>query len=230
MCQKNETPTILMTACINPHGMSQTKIQNVELRKQQYFEALNFYLDRTGYDIVFVENSGFDITSYYKNTIENGRLEVITYDGNNFNKALGKGYGEGLILKYAFEHSTFIQDKNVPIVKVSGRHLVKNIRNIVWLSSLLTINKEFISCDINPKAKSANSDLFIASKNFYSNYFIKRCSDIDESKGVWFEHILYFSIIDFVSRDSGDFIFLPLPLSQKGYSGSTGQKLPPPLR
>lgn len=216
-----------MTACINPQGMSQTQIQNAELRKQQYFKALNFYLENTTYNIIFVENSGYDISTYYHNPIEKGRLEVVTYNGNNFNKTLGKGYGEGLILKHAFEYGTFLK-KDATIIKVSGRHIVKNIKKIVKLSSLLTTQKKFISCDINPKANSANSDLFIASKEFYANYFIKNISNIDESKGVWFEHVLYQSIVEFVDGSNGDFVFLPLPLNQEGYSGSTGHKLPPP--
>ena len=35
---------ILLTACVNPNGMSKTVLQDVELRRKQYVNALNFYL------------------------------------------------------------------------------------------------------------------------------------------------------------------------------------------
>lgn len=46
---------LLLTACINPGGMSFTAINNAELRKKQYIDALTFYLQSTSFSIVFVE-------------------------------------------------------------------------------------------------------------------------------------------------------------------------------
>ena len=48
---------LLLTACINPNGMLYTTIQDTELRKKHYIESLFFYLTKTQYKIVFVENS-----------------------------------------------------------------------------------------------------------------------------------------------------------------------------
>ena len=40
---------LLMTACINPQGMSKTVLQNKEERLTQYKTALNWYLRNTFY-------------------------------------------------------------------------------------------------------------------------------------------------------------------------------------
>ena len=53
---------ILLTACVNPNGMSKTVLQDVELRRKQYVNALNFYLQETSLPICFVENTGFDMS------------------------------------------------------------------------------------------------------------------------------------------------------------------------
>lgn len=125
-------PILLMTACINPNGMSNTACQNKNIREVQYLEALNFYLSNTKFNILFVENSGIDISGRYREVIKKGRLEVITFDGNHYDRKLGKGFGEGLILKQAFEKSDLLKTSKV-VIKVSGRHIVKNI-NLIWKS------------------------------------------------------------------------------------------------
>lgn len=59
---------LLLTACINPDGMPFTCLADVGVRKKQYIEALNFYLKNTTRKIVFVENSGTDISSSFKDS------------------------------------------------------------------------------------------------------------------------------------------------------------------
>ena len=54
--------TILLTACIDPKGMAFTTLQNKEVRLQQYLDALNYYLYNTNLNIVFVENTGYNIS------------------------------------------------------------------------------------------------------------------------------------------------------------------------
>mgnify|MGYP006928564830 FL=1 len=147
-----ENEILLMTACINPQGMANTALQDVEIRKKQYLDAVNYYLVHTHFNIIFVENSGFDISSLYQEYIEKGRIEVITYYGNNFDKKLGKGYGEGLIICRALHQSKLLHDSKALVIKVSGRHVVKNINIIVRLSSVFRADK-MIACDINPKTR-----------------------------------------------------------------------------
>lgn len=70
---------LLLTACINPDGMPFTCLADVGVRKKQYIEALNFYLKNTTRKIVFVENSGTDISSSFKDFQH--RIEFLCFDG-----------------------------------------------------------------------------------------------------------------------------------------------------
>ena len=80
---------LLLTACINPDGMPFTCLADVGVRKKQYIEALNFYLKNTTRKIVFVENSGTDISSSFKDFQH--RIEFLCFDGNLcFDKRKGK--------------------------------------------------------------------------------------------------------------------------------------------
>ena len=59
-----------MTACVDPQGMSNTILQDKDLRKQQYIEALDFYLTKTDLPIVFVENSNTVFSNLFKRYID----------------------------------------------------------------------------------------------------------------------------------------------------------------
>lgn len=216
---------LFMTACINPNGMSNTALQNVEERKRQYVYAIEYYLSHTDFQILFVENSGYDISSLFECAISSGRVEMLTYEGNHFDKGLGKGYGEGLIMRHALSHSKILKDDSI-IIKVSGRHIVKNINLIVSLTSMFSNCRQVVACDVNPKTRGANSDMFIGTMDFY-RFFDKYVEDINERENIWFEHVLYAAIVDFC-KEKGNFVFLPLPLNQEGVSGSMGTKFKRP--
>ena len=68
--------TILMTACINPCNMSNTVVKDVNIRRMEYILALQYYLQRTKFDIVFVENSGTDISSSFLQEIQQNRTRT----------------------------------------------------------------------------------------------------------------------------------------------------------
>lgn len=68
---------ILLTACINPDGMCFTTLQDVEIRRKQYIEAVSHYLEHTKYNIVLCNNSGFDKELFDAFKDENNRLELL---------------------------------------------------------------------------------------------------------------------------------------------------------
>lgn len=140
---------LLLTACINPDGMPFTCLADVGVRKKQYIEALNFYLKNTTRKIVFVENSGTDISSSFKDFQH--RIEFLCFDGNLcFDKRKGKGYGEALILEYAMAKSEFITD-DVLIFKLTGRLQLININRLIHYMDKLSPYEE-----ISAICKSSN--------------------------------------------------------------------------
>lgn len=126
---------ILLTACVNPNGMIFTALQDSNERQRQYEDALGYYLTQTDVPIVFVENTGCDFSSKYSEYIQQGRLEYITFQGNDYDKTLGKGYGEYIILMYADQHSSVLRHHHY-VVKITGRIKVLNINKLLaskWL-------------------------------------------------------------------------------------------------
>lgn len=219
---------LLLTACINPGGMSFTAINNAELRKKQYIDALTFYLQSTSFSIVFVENTNTDLSDLFSAAIKSGRLEMLTFDGNKFPSYLGKGYGEALIIKHAFAHSVMLKNsRGKSVVKISGRHVVVNTNAIVSLVQKLTGTNCYVCSDFNTKTQGSISDMFLATTDFYQDYFLPSIDLINDSKGVWFEHVLYQAMKKY-SIDGKDVLFLPLPLKQLGQSGSTGEDFAAP--
>lgn len=216
---------LFLTACVHPKGMAQTALQDGDVRLRQYLDAIRFYLDEYSYKILVVENTEVDLSPYFQKEIEQGRLECMTFDGNSFDRSLGKGYGEGLIINYAFSHSQFIKECKF-LIKVSGRHRVLNLASIMKASEWFLNKKEdLVVCEINPAKNFARSDCYIASKSFYRRYLNEGLLHCDDSKDVWFEHILYKSIVQ-ACKAGFQFLYIPFALDQRGDSGTSGEKIP----
>lgn len=206
---------ILLTACVNPGGMPFTVLNDTSERLRQYREALDFYLNETTLPIVFCENTLCDFSEDYKEYIASGRLEYITFDGNNFDKSRGKGYGETLIMEEAFRHSWLLDQCNF-VVKITGRLIVRNI------SQLVKDNRRMFTDTIQtfyPNNNMADSRLVILPKLFCIDDFLARKDSINDTEGYYFEHLLYDAVI---SRKKYIYVpFLHVPLID-GVSGSTG--------
>ena len=82
-------PVILLTACINPNGMANTALQDAEVRKTQYLDAIDFYLKATKCNIVLCENTGTDLFDEVSSPEKYTRLESLVFCGNDYNKSRG---------------------------------------------------------------------------------------------------------------------------------------------
>lgn len=217
---------ILLTACVNPGNMPHTSITNQDIRLQSYIDALEFYTNKINCPIVFVENSGVDISNFIENK-EN--IEFITFKGNNFDKKKGKGYGEGEIIKYAFQNSKILKEcNNKLIIKITGRHIVNNIRTILQIDNILSIGQERVVAHIHKKSRITNSAMFIGSKKFFIDYFLANINNIDESKHIWFEHALYNAMYQYSKDKKGKCVNIPIELHKTGKCGSTGSTFKKP--
>lgn len=209
---------LLLTGCINPNGMTMTALSNQEERKRQYVEAIHFYLSNTSYPIVFSENSGTDISHLFKKEIKSGRLEYLSFSGNQ-NKEKGKGYGECEIIQYALNNSKiihFVKDKR--IAKITGRLIIRNINSIVRGHSILFPQKT-VFCAINSNLSFPDSRFIIAPECFYQT-FLKSKEAINDTQGYFFEHAL----CDTIKREK-QFPYSPFLLMPQieGMSGSSGE-------
>ena len=146
----NKTTIILLTACVKPNGMSFTALQDMEVRQNQYEEALLFYLKNTDLNILFVENTNTNFSEKFIDYIDNKRLQYITFNGNDYDKELGKGYGEALIIQEAV-NTDFYKNADF-IIKISGRTILRNIDDLIKQDKQLK-NYNSIIGDYNLKSK-----------------------------------------------------------------------------
>jgi len=210
---------LLLTGCIDPNGMALTKLNDKEEREKQYCNAIHYYLHNTKFPIVFTENSGTDISPLFRDAIESGRLESLSFVGNK-DKIRGKGYGECEIIEYALNNSKFIQTtQDKRIIKITGRLIVRNIKKIVRLHYLL-FPMNSIFCAINSDLSFPDSRLIIAQSDFY-RLFLQSNEMINDSAGYYFEHVLCDTIKKEKQFPYAPFFIIP---RIEGVSGSTGKQ------
>lgn len=213
---------LFLTACVNPKGMAYTKLSNPEIRLKQYKEALDWYLTHTSLKILLVENSGYDFSDSYRNQIGEGRLELLSYDGNSYDRSRGKGYGEAAIVEYGLQHSRFLRafSQDTMLLKVTGRLLCKNINEL--FGRYHNSNTVYANLDKDDWGGNlASSQVVIAPVRFFSNYFLPRREEINDSQCRHFEHVLYDSIEDW-KHSGGKHRMFWIPPVIEGMSGTSG--------
>ena len=201
------TPILFLTACVNPNGMAYTKLSNPEVRLRQYKEALDWYLDHTDMKILLVENSGTDFSGDYKDKIAEGRLEFLCFDGNDYDRSRGKGYGEAAIMEYGITHSKLLQVTNsdYQIVKTTGRLVCRNINKLCRQCHHDNAVHACIGKD-DWGGNIALSQVVMAPLEFFTRCFLPRREEINDSQCRHFEHVLYDSICDWRKAGGGAFL------------------------
>ena len=190
----NNNLLIFLTACINPENMAFTALLDMDRRKKHYIDALNFYIEKTNLKILFVENSGINLSNIFQKEIKSGRLEILTFNGNNHKKSLGKGVGEMVILEHAIEKSIFFKKSDF-IFKITGRYRILNINQ--FIKQYFKNNSVDLLVNMQPKLCRADARLFGSNKAFY-NTLVKYKNTIDDTNKVYFEHVLYKAVYETV--------------------------------
>ena len=216
---------LFLTACVNPKGMAYTKLSNPEIRLQQYKEALDWYLENTGYKILLVKNSGYGFSDCYQKQLNEGRLELLCYDGNDYDRTRGKGYGEAAILEYGITHSEFLKSAppNYRLVKITGRLLCLNINELCRNCNDMTVVYANIGKD-DWDGNIASSQVVMAPVKFFRDCFLPHREEINDSQYRHFEHILYDSICDWKQYGGRHRMFWTPP-KIKGISGTSGNQI-----
>lgn len=213
----NSKYVILLTGCVNPKDMVYTAIKDPDIRMNQYIMALRYYLEKTTLPIVFCENTMTRLSIDFSDIpLINERFEFITFDGNNFDKSLGKGYGECEIIDYAICHSKLIQSHS-HIIKITGRITIINILSYVHLHNKLP--EGTIQALLPTTNHFIDSRFIICPKQFMQLYFLPQKNKLNDSKNYYFENLLYDTIFSQIKYLYIPFISFP---NYRGYSGSAG--------
>lgn len=214
---------LLLTACVNPNGMAYTALSNPAIRLEQYMNVLLWYIENTSLPIVFVENTGYDMSPYFQRFIDEKRIEILTFQGNTFDKNLGKGYGEALIIEYALNHASSLSG-DVMIIKVSGMCICGSIHKIIGSCNRKDTVYALLFKD-NDKGFMCISKVISAPSSFYKDYLLRHKEEIDDGRVVYIEHVLFKSIKEWKLKHRFKEFWFPLKIS--GLSGSSGQLMSP---
>lgn len=215
---------ILLTACVNPMGMSKTTLQNSKVRLEQYISTINFYIENTNYQLCICENTGTDLSKYFKFDKNDKRIEFLSFMGNNYDKSKGKGYGEALIIEYAIKNSILINSES-HIIKISGRYIIRNIDiQLNYIEELA--KKKDISLFVFAsymKYHFCSSFFYIAPTSFFQSRFLERKNQLNDTLGFGFEELLFEETILYVNCYQKKLVILPFPLIVDAISGTSGK-------
>jgi hypothetical protein len=132
--QHPNSRAVLMTATLTPPTSAIAR-SNPALRLRDYCESLSFYLTlpATSFDrIVFADNSDSDLTPLLELVQRENRdklVELLSFQANDHDPALGKAYGEFRIIDTALAVSTCLRPDD-HVWKTTGRLRCLNLPEI----------------------------------------------------------------------------------------------------
>lgn len=213
---------ILLTATVDVGGVAHTEISDPSVRLAEYRDAMRCWMDAELVShIIFCENSGYDLSAL-RTDIErcgkNKSIEILQFDGQNFDRMLGKGFGELSTLSFVSQHSDNFTSFDL-LLKVNGRYFIQNIDAIV--RALQALDNSTIIGDFRMNLSWMDSRVFAFRPAFLTDYLMPFQSIVNDSAGVYFEHVLARAVHQAMA-DGKHWQMLPACPVLKGKSGSTG--------
>jgi hypothetical protein len=130
---------ILLTSSVIAHDKG-VRLQDPKERERLAMESVQRWRDiAPTHPLVLCDGSGFDFTSLVEALPNNSNIECLYFQ--NDAKAIqlhGRGFGEGEIVRFALEHSTFIQTAG-RFAKCTSKLWVENFSECIsrWNGSML---------------------------------------------------------------------------------------------
>lgn len=220
---KNFDFSIILTCTVNPIQMPNLVRSNPEIRFQDYKKSFNFWVNNAFVNkIILLENSNFDL-SYFNEVaenIKNKEIEIISSNSNNeYDKSLGKGYGQYLCLKEIFDQSQIAKTTKY-FIDVTGRHCVKNFKAII---KDIIKNESDIYVNITDNLKFADANIYGGTKNFFINYLLPETKKTNDSQNKIFENCVASATLKAIS-DGMNLSKTPIYADIEGFIGTNGKK------
>jgi len=224
----NKRYTLLLTACIDPSVSNYKKNPSFRMdtatRLNDYKIALDYWLnysDSRLKNIVFIENSGFDISPLRQlvnqHLIKDVKVEFIEKLAGPVPSGVHYGYSELEMIDYAFKNSLLIAESDY-IIKATGRLYFPKLREL--LSKLPADFKIAIdSRDYNILKREKHflvTTIFVFSKAFYNDVLYDAKAKLT-TKHVHIEK-LYFSILKplYLNKENGVILRFPFSVDPVG--------------
>jgi len=200
---------IVLTGTIIPKAIK-TVHRDWEMRRREYLDAIKYYKKFS--KVYFLENSSYDLSDDPEFACNENFQYLQFHPSTEFER--GKGYQEFQKLDNFVKHNL----KEDCFVKVTGRYIYKNFGD---LFSFLFRNKCKYDLIIDSfiRLKTAHTSLFYVPKNVYLTQLQGLYLEMNDSEGVWAEHIIYRAL-----KNIGSYTFFPKLPILNAISGSTGVK------
>lgn len=211
----------IVTGTIRPSSqMEQLVVRDEKERLEQYLQGLRPLVESEAFSkIIFAENSNYggDIFEGLLQRAEEHQtqLEYLSFQGDTEQAGIhGKGYGEGEIMRYVFQHSELL--KNEPyFVKMTGR---LQIDNIAKLTSSLKKTRTYFNIPNPTRRDIYDTRIYAMPVKQFEEYFENEYGRVMDREGVFLEHV-YTGIL----RDNHIYVSnFPLYPRIRGVSGSGG--------
>ena len=210
---------ILLSGSIKPNDVFSLKRSDPLTRENDYYHAISKWL-KFNIPVVFCENSNYN-SGKIKN-ISSPLFEFLQYEELQDLSERGKGLGEYLIMKYAHEHSKFLE-RSEYVIKVTGRLFIRNFKKILRSAERLDFD---VMAPLENNLKWSDSRLIIYQREFFDRYFTPCASQINDSSGLPFERALAFAIHTLLS-DNKKWEMLPYYPKYEGFSGTHNKRYTP---
>lgn len=178
--------SIILTSTIDVRGVANMQRADPLVRLSDHEKALNRWLsDEWIQNIILVENSGYPLDSLKSLVAKHSSrksVEFLSFDGQDFPRSLGKGYGETLALQYVAEQSAQLK-KTGNFLKVNGRYYIPNLKDV--LGNMEADTEVF--CNLNRGMRFSDSRVFGGSEDFLLRV-VKEGLKVNDELGIWLEH------------------------------------------
>lgn len=186
---KNTNTCIVLTCTIDVRGVAFTERSDTDIRHEDYKRALSKWLKNQFVDrIILVENSNYDLSELKQvaDAVRNKKkVEFISFDGQDFPRHLGKGYGEAKALARVVSESALLGETE-KFIKVNGRYYVPNIYRFM---SRLQADVDVMT-DLSKGLLWSDSRVFGGTAQFIRNYLCPEGNKVNDSDGFFLEHAL----------------------------------------
>jgi hypothetical protein len=179
---------LVLHATVDPRGVVFVKRDDPRERFEDYRQALKRWVARDDFDkLIFVENSGYDIselrTIAEESSLDKESVEFLSFDGQDFPRELGKGYGETLNFQHVVENSKILSEEDM-FIRRNGRYYVENMH--VFFEALQPPTEILI--EFRQYLSYADVTILGGTVDFFRRYICPYGREVNDSKGYYMEH------------------------------------------
>jgi hypothetical protein len=215
-------PPILLTSCVYISDYA-VKLADPAARINHTIESIEKWLTITpGIRLVVCDNSGFDFSQIVNEKFPEANIECLPFVcDKNLVQYHGKGYGEGEIIKYAIQNSTYLKQSDY-FAKCTAKLWVENFNECIneWNGHFLC-NANFSNVFSFRKTYFNHVDtrFYLVSRDFYLKIFLTAHLNLGGVTGIGIED----NFRDAILTNKMEGVIFHSPPVIAGVGGGTGK-------